>query len=253
MGNDPEPKVVLITGALSDIGQATAMAFARAGYSLALNFRQKAEQAAAFTDRLHREGTAPQAIAISADIRSRTEVVSLFDQAYRTFGRVDVLVNNAGVNQDKSFLEMSDEDWSTVLSTILDGTFLSSQEFARRYAGLEGNIINLGAVTALRGRKNGANYCSARAAVLALTKCMALELAPRIRVNVVTPGRIETEELRSRYRLDDPQNALRLTQEIPLQRLGTPENVAEMIAFLVTDGRYITGQNFFVDGGLFMR
>jgi 3-oxoacyl-[acyl-carrier protein] reductase len=253
MGNDSGQKVVLITGGLSDIGRATALAFARAGYSVALNFRQKREEAAAFADFLKREGSAPEAFAISADIRNREDVLSLFDQAYQKFGRLDVLVNNAGINRDKPFLEMSEEEWHTVLSTILDGTFLCSQEFARRYQGSEGNIINLGAVTALRGRKNGVNYCSARAGVLALTKCMAQELAPRIRVNVVTPGCIETEELTARYHLDDLQNVERLTQGIPMQRLGNPEDVARMVLFLATAGQYITGQNFFVDGGLFMR
>jgi 3-oxoacyl-[acyl-carrier protein] reductase len=140
-----------------------------------------------------------------------------------------------------------------VIDTILKGTFMCSQEFARRYAGSSGSIINIGAVTALKGRPNGANYCSARAGVLALTKCMAQELAPHIRVNTVTPGRIDTEELRVRYQLADAKNKSRLTQEVPLQRLGTPQEVADMILYLADAGQYITGQNFLVDGGLYMR
>jgi len=95
--------------------------------------------------------------------------------------------------------------------------------------------------------------CSARAGVLALTKCLALELAPRIRVNTVTPGRIDTEELRERYQLADARNKARLAQEVPLQRLGLPDEIADMILYLVSAGQYITGQNFLVDGGLFMR
>lgn len=247
------PKVALITGALSDIGQATARAFARAGYAIALNHRSRPEQAALLATSLEHDWGAPQAIAIQADIRRRAEVQALFEQAYLALGGVDALVNNAGVNRDRSFLEMSDEEWDTVLSTVLDGTFLCSQEFSRRYAGEAGNIVNIGAITAFKGRKNGANYCSARAAVLALTKCMALELAPRMRVNAVTPGRIDTDELRTRYHLEDAATRARLEQEVPLQRLGTADEVAAMIAFLVTSGQYITGQNFFVDGGLFMR
>jgi len=98
----------------------------------------------------------------------------------------------------------------------------------------------------------GANYCGARAGVVALAKCMALELAPRIRVNTVTPGRVDTAELRARYQLDDPNNLVRLEEDVPLRRLGKPEDVAEMIAFLVGSDRYVTGQNLFVDGGLFM-
>jgi acetoacetyl-CoA reductase/3-oxoacyl-[acyl-carrier protein] reductase len=177
----------------------------------------------------------------------------MFDQACQAFGKVDVLVNNAGTNLDRAFLAMSDEDWDGVIDTILKGTFICSQEYARRYAGSAGSIINIGAVTALKGRPNGANYCSARAGVLALTKCLAQELAPRIRVNTVTPGRIDTEELRGRYQLADAKNKSRLEQEVPLQRLGTPDEVAEMILYLASAGQYITGQNFLVDGGLYMR
>lgn len=248
-----ETKVVLITGTLSDIGRATAQAFARAGYAIVVNYRHNPEVAGVFAETLVQAEHAPQAVAIRADISSRREVQNLFDQIYQTLGRLDVLVNNAGVNRDRPVLDMPAEDWEIVISTVLTGTFLCSQEFARRYSGSEGNIINLGAVTALQGRKNGANYCSARAGVLALTKCLALELAPRIRVNTVTPGRIETEELRARYHLADDQNRLRLEQDIPLGRLGQPTDIAEMIVFLATSGRYITGQNFLVDGGLLRR
>ena len=253
MFNATDGKVVLITGGLSDIGRATAQAFAGAGYAVVLNHRRDAEHARAFAATLMHEWHAPGSAAIQADIRYRAEVQALFEQTYQEFGRLDVLINNAGINRDKPFLEMSDEEWDTVVATILNGTFMCSQEFARRYTGTAGNIVNIGAVTGVTGRKNGANYCSARAAILTLTKCLALELAPRIRVNTVTPGRIDTEELRTRYHLDDAQNRARLEQDVPLKRLGEPEEIAGMITFLVTTGQYITGQNFFVDGGLCMR
>jgi 3-oxoacyl-[acyl-carrier protein] reductase len=246
-------KVVLITGGLSDIGRETARVFAGAGYAVAINHRSKPEQAAMFADSLVDECNAPRALAIQADIRRRAEVRAMFEQVFKGFGRLDVLINNAGINRDRPFRDMSDEDWDTVQSTILTGTFLCSQEFARRYAGRSGNIINIGAITAVKGRKNGANYCSARAGVLALSKCMALELAPDIRVNVVTPGRIDTEELRQRYQFDDTHNRERLEQDIPLGAMGKPADAAAMMLFLVETGKYITGQNFFVDGGLFMR
>ena len=253
MSDRIENKVVLITGGLSDIGKATAQAFARAGYAVALNHRHKPKEADQLADSLRHDWNAPRSATIQADIRHRAEVQSMFEQAVQTFGRVDVLVNNAGINRDRPFTEMSDEEWDTVLSTVLNGTFMCSQEFARRYHGTEGNIINIGAVSAVKGRKNGANYCSARAGVLALTKCMALELAPNIRVNTVTPGRVDTEELRQRYQLDDEDKRRRYEQEVPMARLGEPAEVAAMILFLVETGKYVTGQNFFVDGGLFMR
>lgn len=246
-------KVVLITGALSDIGRATAQAFARAGYSVALNHRSKADEAARFADELIREWGAPSAVTVQADIRQRAEVVAMFERLYKQFGRLDVLVNNAGINRDNSFLEMTDEEWETVTDTVLKGTFMCSQEFARRYQGASGSIINFGATTGITGRKNGANYCPVRAGVLTLTKCLALELAPNIRVNTVTPGRIDTEEVRMRYHTDDPKIRKVFEQDVPLQRMGVPEDIASMILYLVESGRYITGQNMIVDGGLLMR
>ncbi len=246
-------KVVLITGALSDIGRATARAFAGAGYVVALNHHRTSDQVASFVDELTWEGKISGAKGIQADISSRSEVKSLFEQTYQAFGRLDVLVNNAGVNRDRPLVEMTDEEWDAVVSTILKGTFMCSQEFARRYEGKEGNIVNIGAITGIKGRKNGVNYCCARAGVTVLTKCMAMELAPRIRVNTVTPGRIDTKELQKRYRLADPDIRQRYEQDIPLAEIGKPEDIASMILFLVETGKYITGQNFFVDGGLYMR
>jgi NAD(P)-dependent dehydrogenase (short-subunit alcohol dehydrogenase family) len=249
----PEKKVVLITGALSDIGRAVAHAFAGAGYAVALNHHRADDEVSAFVKELRTHGNALQAIAVQADISSRTQVQSLFEQTYDAFGRIDVLVNNAGVNRDKPFEEMTDEDWDIVVSTILKGTFMCSQEFAIRYGGTAGNIINIGAITGIKGRKNGANYCSARAGVVVLTKCMALELAPRIRVNTITPGRIDTRELQDRYHLGEAHIRQRYEQEIPLAKMGEPKDVASMALFLVETGTYITGQNFLVDGGLYMR
>lgn len=250
---DSTQKVVLITGALSDIGRATAQAFAGAGYSIALNHRSKADEAARFAEELASKWGAAQAMAVQADIRLRAEVTRMFDQINETFGRVDVLINNAGINRDNSFLEMSDEEWEMVTSTVLKGTFICSQEFARRYSGTSGSIINFGATTAITGRKNGANYCAARAGVLTMTRCMALELAPNIRVNTVTPGRVDTEEVRLRYHTDNPENRMKFEQDVPLKRMGEPSDVASMILYLVESGHYITGQNMIVDGGLLMR
>jgi acetoacetyl-CoA reductase/3-oxoacyl-[acyl-carrier protein] reductase len=176
----------------------------------------------------------------------------MFDEARERFGGVDVLVNNAGVNRDGPFLAMSDEDWRVVLDSVLTGTFICSQEYARRYTGPEGHIVNLGATTGVTGRKNGANYCSAKAGVLTLTKCLALELAPRIRVNCVTPGHVKTEELVERFALDCPENLERALGSIPLGRLGRPEEVCQLVLFLVRQSGYVTGQNFIVDGGMFM-
>jgi acetoacetyl-CoA reductase/3-oxoacyl-[acyl-carrier protein] reductase len=177
----------------------------------------------------------------------------MFEQIYKKFGRLDVLVNMAGINRDGPLVSMGPEDWETVVATILTGTFYCSQAFAQRYSGNDGNIINIGAVTALSGRKNGVNYCSARAGILAMTKCLALELAPRIRVNTVTPGYIDTEEVRGRHQLTEPAKRAAAEARVPLGRLGVPDDIASMIAYLIQGGPYITGQNFQVDGGYYMR
>ena len=242
----------LITGGMSDIGRAAAEALARGGYGIAVNYRCGDAEASAFAASLVGDRGAPGAVAIRADVRDRGDVWRMMDEAWTALGGVAVLVNAAGVNRDRPFLEMADDEWVEVRSTILDGTFHSCQEFARRFDGDSGGcIVNIGAVTAIRGRKNGANYCAARAGVVALTKCLALELGPRIRVNTVTPGMIDTREVRTRYRLDVAENRAQWEARIPLGRLGRPGDVAVMIEFLIRPDCYVTGQNFFVDGGHF--
>jgi len=242
----------LITGGMSDIGRATAVALAQAGYGVAVSYRCDAPEAEAFAASLVREHGAPHAVAIGADVRERAEVQRMVGKAWAALRHVRLLVNAAGVNRDRPFLEMSDDEWVEVRSTILDGTFHCCQEFARRFDGDRGGcIVNIGAVTALKGRKNGANYCAARAGVVTLTKCLALELAPRIRVITVTPGMIDTREVRARYGLDVADNRAQWEASIPLGRMGRPGDVAAMIEFLARPHCYITGQNYFVDGGYF--
>ncbi len=249
-----EPGGALITGGTSDIGRATAVALAEAGYGVAVGCRDREAEARAFTEALVRDHAAPRAVSVRADVRDRAQVRRMMDTAWAELGGVTLLVNAAGVNRDGPFLEMTDEEWVEVRSTILDGTWLCCQEFARRFEGDGGLIVNIGSVSALKGRKDGANYCSARAGVVALTKCLSLELGPRIRVNTVTPGFIDTRELRERYRLDDRERRRHWEGLIPMGRLGSPGDVAAMIAFLAgPGGSYVSGQNLIVDGGYFPR
>ncbi len=219
---------------------------------MAVNYRRQAEQAEAFARELRDRHGAPNAVALKADVRQREAVSAMMDAAWERLGGLTVLVNNAGINKDRAFLEMSDEDWHIVLDTILTGSFLCAQEFARRFTGESGCILNLGATTGLKGRKNGVNYCSARAGILTFTKCLALELAPRIRVNTITPGWIDTAEVRERYQLDIPENLAKAEASVPLGRLGRPEEIASLMVYLAEAGSYISGQNFFVDGGYYM-
>lgn len=139
------------------------------------------------------------------------------------------------------FLEIIDEVWSEVLWTILTETFSCSQEFASRYSGAEGHIIAIGVLTGISGRKNGANCCTTRAGILAFTKCLALELAPRIRASYVTPGHISTEEVIERYQLHNKTNYKQAISAIPLGTLGSPGDIIRMIDFPVNESTYIIG------------
>ena len=245
-------KVVLITGSSRGIGAALARSFAEKGFAVAINYLKSERAAGEVLKAIKARFGADTALAIRANVGCRSDVSQMFEKVTARFKRIDVLVNTAGLNIDKPFLEMTDEDWSTVLGTILTGTFICSQEFARRYRGEAGHIITMGAVTALRGRRNEANYCSARAGILTLTKCMAMELAPWIRVNCVTPGYINTAEVIQRYKLDEQENLERELSGIPMNRLGTPIDVFKIIDFIVNTSSYVTDQNYFVDGGSYM-
>jgi NAD(P)-dependent dehydrogenase (short-subunit alcohol dehydrogenase family) len=247
-----EKKVVLVTGASGGIGSALARGFTGKGARVVINYLKSEQAARSLGEEINRRRGPGTALVLRADVSRRGDVRQMFEAAVDQFGGVDVLVNTAGLNLDRPFLEMTDEDWSTVLGTILTGTFLCSQEYALRYRGEAGNIVNIGAVTALRGRKNGANYCSARAGVLTLTKCLALELAPKIRVNCVTPGYINTDEVMERYHLHEQEHMERALGGIPMSRLGKPSDVFQVVDFIVNTAGYVTGQNYFVDGGSYM-
>ena len=153
---------------------------------------------------------------------------------------------------DGPFLEMTDEQWQKCSGVNLTGTFICSQEFALHFKGKAGNIINISASTGIRGRKNGCNYCASKAGVINLTRCLALELAPKIRVNCIVPGYIETDEVMTRYKLDRKENYEAAVATIPMGRMGTAPDIFSMAEYIVGNSGYITGQNFFVNGGHFM-
>jgi acetoacetyl-CoA reductase/3-oxoacyl-[acyl-carrier protein] reductase len=246
-------KTILITGSSRGLGAHAAYRFAEKGHAVVVNYSKSAAEAESLLRKITEETANPNVAAFRADVSSRTDVRTLFDSIGSRFGSCNVLVNMAGINKDGPFLDMDDGQWESVIRTILSGTFICCQEFARRHQEDGGHIVNIGAVTGIRGRKNGVNYCSARAGVINLTRCLALELAPRISVNTVTPGYIATEEVVARHALDIQENRDRAERLVPAARLGTPEDVFRMLDFIVNDSSYITGQNFMVDGGYFMR
>ncbi|HEU5373947.1 MAG TPA: SDR family NAD(P)-dependent oxidoreductase, partial [Ktedonobacteraceae bacterium] len=197
----------------------------------------------------------PDILLIKADVAQKTQVEMLFRKGVETFGAIDVLVNNAGLNIDKSLHDLTEEDWDKVVDTNMKGVFLCSQIASKYMLEQEagGIILNIGATTGIGGRTQGINYCASKAGVLVMTKCLALELAPKVRVNCIIPGFTRTPETETRFQLAHPQNLEFKARSIPLGRIGTPEDIAEAVSFMLSDGaKYITGQKIIVDGGQFM-
>jgi NAD(P)-dependent dehydrogenase (short-subunit alcohol dehydrogenase family) len=244
--------VVLVTGASRGIGAALVRHFALRGCSVVLNYRSSLQEAQEVCEKVRQEHPEARILPLQGDVGTEAGVQGLFDAAEEAFGTVEVLINNAGRNMDGPFREMSEEQWDEVHQAVLKSVFLCSREYARRYTGDLGCILSMVSGTAFEGRKNGANYCSAKAGVVNLTKDMALELAPKIRVNAIGLGIINTEEVMTRYRLTEKEPLGKMLESIPLDRLGTPEDVADCADFLVFRGSYITGQTIFVNGGWYM-
>lgn len=243
----------LITGAVKGIGRAIADMFARRGYRVVLNYL--GDTAAAGECLKEIQGFGGEALLHRCDVSDKEAVRRMIHETVRQFGSLDVVVNNAGTNIDKSLLDMSEQDWDRVVDTNMKGVFLVCQQAAPIMLEQEqgGVIINVGATTGIQGRANGLNYCASKAGVLVMTKCLARELGPKIRVNTLIPGFTWTEESQRRFDLPLRLNEELSERKIPINRLAQPEEVAEAAWFLASDqAKYINGQKLIVDGGEFM-
>ena len=244
-------KVALVSGASRGIGRAIAVELARHGAKVFCSSTKEggcAETLAAIAALPSGSGTA---VALVADVSSPASAEALGKAVLADAGRLDFLVNNAGVTRDGLFLRMSEEDFDVVLATNLRGTFLVCKAFARSMAKSRGGrIVNIGSVVGLTGNAGQVNYAASKAGLIGLSKSLAQELAGRgVTVNVVAPGFIETDMTAG---LPADVRATML-QQIPLARMGAPEDIARVVAFLCSDAAsYITGQTLVVDGGMTM-
>ena len=235
-------KRILITGGARGIGVATAARFLEEGAEVIVLDRDQAG-----CRRLEREMKALKGT-IVADVRDAKAVARAFHELDDLLNGLDVLINNAGISHRQPFLDITPHQWLEIIDINLNGMFFVAQQAARRM--LEegsGVIINMGSTNSLVGYPLYAAYNSSKAGVVELTRSMALELAPNIRVNVVCPGYILTPMQKAEY---TPEMLRSCESKIPLGRLGKPEEVASLFAFLASDdAAFITGQAFVIDGG----
>jgi 3-oxoacyl-[acyl-carrier protein] reductase len=244
----PKGKVAMVTGASRGIGRSIALALAGRGARIvAVDINVEG------TENLAQEIKAAggEAVGLQGNVTAAADVERIFEQAVEAFGRVDILINNAGITRDALLLRMKDEDWDAVLSVNLKGAFLCSRAAAKvmskqRY----GRIVNIASIVGQMGNAGQANYCASKAGLIGLTKSNARELARRnITVNAVAPGFIATDmtdALPEKTRQE-------LAAQIPLERLGSADDVAHAVLFLADEASaYITGQVIAVNGGMYM-
>ncbi|ABO50589.1 3-oxoacyl-[acyl-carrier-protein] reductase [Desulforamulus reducens MI-1] len=242
-------KVAIVTGASRGIGKAIALALAGAQADIVVNYAGRTEAAEETAAAIREMGR--RVLVYKADVSDAQQVQEMVAATLAEFGKVNILVNNAGITRDNLILRMKEEDWDSVLSVNLKSAFNTIKAVARPMVkARSGRIINVSSVVGQYGNAGQANYSAAKAGLIGLTKSMAKELGPRnITVNAVAPGFIMTdmtEHLTSEARE-------KMVSSIALNRLGSPEDVASMVAFLASDFcGYITGQVIGIDGGIAM-
>jgi 3-oxoacyl-[acyl-carrier protein] reductase len=242
-------KVALVTGASRGIGRSIATTLAAAGALVVINYKSNAAAAEEVVSAI--TAAEGRAAAIQADVGEAAEVERLFKELLERYGKIDILVNNAGITRDTLLLRMKEEDFDAVLQTNLRGVYLCTKAALRPMTkARSGRIINITSVVGLMGNAGQANYAAAKAGIIGFTKAAAREIASRnITVNAVAPGYIETELT------DVLSETVRqaILENIPLGRLGQPQDVADLVCFLASDAAgYITGQTLTVDGGMVM-
>lgn len=238
-----DKKVALVTGGSRGIGKACAIELAKSGYNVAINFVGNEEAAAQTVSELKALGSDAQAYKF--DVTNKEAVEASVAEVVSKYGKIDVLVNNAGITRDGLFMRMSSENWEAVINTNLNSAFyVSSPVVKLMIKQRSGSVINMSSIVGVYGNAGQANYAAAKAGLIGFTKALAKEVASRnVRVNAIAPGFIETDMTK-----DLPLDGM--AEHIPMKKLGQPEDIAKAVKFLAEDAPYVTGQVLQVDGGL---
>jgi len=247
----------LITGASSGIGASVAKMLAHAGAQVAVNYRSKRDAAQQIVDEI--QANSGSAIAVHADVGQECDVQAMFEQVIKQFGTIDILIGNAGLQQDAAFLEMTLEQWNWVINANLTGQFLCARQAAREFmrrgivpdvSCAVGKIIFISSVHELIPWAGHANYAASKGGLMLLMKTIAQELAPyKIRVNSIAPGAIKTPINRSAW--ETPEAEANLLELIPYNRVGEVEDISKAAVWLASDeSDYVNGTTLFVDGGM---
>jgi acetoacetyl-CoA reductase len=241
--------VVVVTGASRGLGKAIAEELAGGGAKVVVNYSRSKEPAEEVVEQISQRGG--EAIAVQADVSDAEQAQKLIDQALERFNRVDVLINNAGINIDRTLRKLSVDDWDKVIQVDLNSAFYTVHAVLPHMTDQGGGkIINMSSFVGEAGNIGQANYSAAKAGLLGFTKTAAQELARfGITVNAICPGFIETDMV-----ANIPEEAQqKLRKQVPLGRFGKPEEVAKAVRYLVEDGDYITGQSIDINGGIYIR
>lgn len=240
-------KVAMVTGATRGIGKQIALTLANEGYNIVLNYRTENDELKQLKNEI--ESKSVKCLTVQGDVTNFEDCKQMIESAIKEFGKVDVLVNNAGITKDMLLARMKEEDFKQVIDVNLVGTFnMTKNVISYMMKARNGRIINISSVVGIAGNAGQTNYSASKAGIIGLTKSLAKEVASRnILVNAVAPGFIETnmtDVLKQEVKDEIAKN-------IPLKRMGTPQDVANVVKFLASeDSSYITGQVISVDGGM---
>lgn len=243
-------KNVLITGAATGIGKAMSEAFAEAGANVVINHYKQYEVANDLVNKISRKGT--KALVIEADVRNAQQVYNMVDSAINQLGSIDILVNNASISRVTPFLEVSEQEWDDILNTNLKSVFLCSQAvIPNMLEQKSGVIINIASELGYLGRAKFAPYTASKGGVITLTRSLAKEFAPQIRINAIAPGPVWTGMLKSEIKTDED---LENEKDIPMQRIAEPMEIASSAVFLASEyASFYCGDVISPNGGSLMR